>query len=255
MKPRMKNFLSILMILAENGQCTAREITEKDGFSPLKKAKFNRQKQYSRIIEGSKPDKIRGLIDRFLVKEGKNKLVSKPTKQYMLTIYGILYVLHIFDCFSEKTKDGTLKSTLIDSIAKNYSNQIPLIFGKWNFLKKNNFDLKILEKFANSVNPFINLLEQEPYIDEYAIRVFQSGIASEQEYIIPELTMIFFSNQFEHANKYENAISKFKKDRDIFEFYKKYISTLVKWRSGQLLMVKALNKHMIKLKVDKTHIP
>jgi len=67
--------------------------------------------------------------------------------------------------------------------------------------------------------------------------------------------MIFFSNQFEHANKYENAISKFKKDRDIFEFYKKYISTLVRWRSGQLLMVKSLNKHMIKLNVDKTHTP
>jgi len=239
--PKIRNFLAIMKVLAERGACTAHEITDFDGFSDRKKDRENRQKIYSRIIEGSKTDKVNGLISKRLVKKSGSIKVPKPAKKYKLTIFGILYVIHIFSCYTERS-NGISNKPLIEHISQNYSDALPLIFGKWNFLKKNLFDIKVLEDFSNKGDPYINLMEGHPYIDEFANRGMQSSPKDMDDYIEPELNMIFFSNQFKDPENEKDTIKKFRKDNEIFRYYSEFARTLFSIRTYFLGSLKKLNK-------------
>lgn len=241
---KIKNFLAIMKIIAEKGSCTAHEIAKFDDYSKRKKDLIKRQKIYSRIIEGSRTDKVPGLISKRLVKQSGSIMTSKPTKKYRLTIFGILYIFHIFSCFKKRKKDNETKSDpLIKDIVESYSDQLPLIFGKWNFLKNNSFDLFVLEKFANSGNPYINLMEGDPLIDEFANRGMQTFPEDIDDYIEPEINMVFFSNQFKDMLKPNVTLKRLKKDKDIYDYYSNFLATLEAFHKQWVFVIKGLRKN------------
>ncbi len=154
-KPEQRNFFTIVKILAERGPSTINDIVENDGFSQQYKHKKSRYTSYRRIILGDKKTQVIGLIKKNVVKASKAE--NKLHKRYELNHYGIMYAVKLFmDLeiivagnyknllkmdpkigwydYSYQTK---FPDTIIDILARNYSHVLPLIFGKWNYLKKN----------------------------------------------------------------------------------------------------------------------
>ena len=88
-----------------------------------------KEKEYRRLLLGrtDRGKNYTGLVELGLfVKDGFN-LERGAAHKYRLSLHGILYSIDVLD-FSE---------TQMDKIAENYSSVLPKIFGKWEFLKKN----------------------------------------------------------------------------------------------------------------------
>lgn len=101
-----------------------------------------REKQYRKFLVG-REDRGRhssGVLETGLVViDGKNRLKA-PANIYRLSIHGILYCLDVLDLTNKE----------IDMMAEKYEEVLPLIFGKWQYLKKNIgndvYRLKLLAK-------------------------------------------------------------------------------------------------------------
>lgn len=156
-KRKTRNFCVVIKILAEYGPTSIGKIIELDPFS--KNMKYaNRYRGICSILEGrennGKKD-VKGLIEK--------KIVQKTTKDskntYHLTIFGIFLAIDLFlNPFvvsswlsgSYRKKESAKHSLkLLENIAKNYSNSLPLIFGKWNELKNHNIDLSLIQQIIH----------------------------------------------------------------------------------------------------------
>ena len=168
---RIRNFYTIIKVLAGHGACTIDEIVKYDGRPLGPNAKINRYNLYRRIILGNKEFGSSGLVGRELLSpvESKNKLIKK----YELSLHGVLFALRCF-CDPELidnpfnklkynqsidnydfSKQSTYKELFVDVLAHNYSHVFPRIFGKWDSLKSNpRIDaFKICEIARNIHNP------------------------------------------------------------------------------------------------------
>lgn len=154
-KPEYRNFFTIIKILAERGPSTINEIVEADGLSQQFKPKNSRYITYRRIIVGDKKSNVTGLIEKEVVTPSKAE--DKLHKKYELSYNGILYAIKLFMDFEiissgnyknmlemdsnvrwyDYSKQKEFPTTIMDIIAKNYSHRLPLIFGKWEYLKNN----------------------------------------------------------------------------------------------------------------------
>lgn len=154
-KPEYRNFFTIIKILAERGSSTINEIVESDGLSQQFKPKNSRYITYRRIIVGDKKTNVTGLIEKEVVIQSKAE--DKLHKKYELSYQGMLYAIRLFMDLEivysgnyknmlkmdshvrwyDYSKQKEFPTTIIDIVAKNYSHRLPLIFGKWDYLKNN----------------------------------------------------------------------------------------------------------------------
>jgi len=177
-KLEYRNFFTIIKVLAERGSSTINEIVEADGMYQQFKHKSSRYITYRRVILGDRKANVTGLIEKGAVIASKTE--DKLYKKYELSHQGILYAIKLFmdleivnsanykNLLNMDTKVGwydystqvKFPITIIDILAKNYSHVMPLIFGKWDYLKKNSrvnvYQLYELSMVKHGSNLFMN---------------------------------------------------------------------------------------------------
>ena len=136
-----ENIISLLEILARNGTSTTWQIAKHEIRNDMKKLR-TREKEFRRLLIG-RNDKKRhntGLLELGLVVQDGVNLNRGPAAQYRLSLHGILYCIDTLN----------LNYDEIDKIATTYSNILPKVFGKWEFLKsvigEDIYKIKILSK-------------------------------------------------------------------------------------------------------------
>lgn len=120
-----ENVQKMLEILAINGTLTTWGMakTHLDDSGGIR----TKEKEYRRLLVGrmARGKHTLGLLEAALVvKEGKS-YVKAPADQYRLSLHGILYCLDVLD----------LSDKQIDIMAEKYSKVLPMVFGKWEYLK------------------------------------------------------------------------------------------------------------------------
>ena len=110
---------------------------------------------YRRLIVGDKNTQVKGLIEKGAVVAAKSN--DKLHKKYELSYFGTLYAIKLFMDLEiivsgnyrgiltmdskvkwyDYSKQTEFPETIMDILAKNYSHILPMIFGKWEYLKKN----------------------------------------------------------------------------------------------------------------------
>ena len=264
---KTKHFLAILKVLSEKGSCTIKDIVDNDGFSRSSNRVKARQDMYSRMINGKLSQKIPGLISRFLVVEDGTIMKSKPTTKYKLSLFGILYSIRVFSNINtriapqvkhEETieiKDNSGSSSeseiksILDVLAKNYVETLPLIFGKWNFWKNNfgslvDYLVSMSRLNKDSLENLITdpLYNVRPFHMYYGMRK-QSGRAD-------EVTMWFITkieNSISHPKKFRTTL---KKDTDIFRWYSEFIAKLLMVKKEEIWRIKTV-EYMLKGEFEK----
>src|SRR5579885_1990756 len=121
-----ENVQRLLEILALNGPLTTWGMA-KTHLSNNTGAIRTKEKEYRRLLVGRKDrgKKTMGVIDvGLVVRDGKSHLRG-PSDLYRLSLHGLLYCFDVLD-FTDKQ---------FDTIASKYSNVLPYVFGKWQFLK------------------------------------------------------------------------------------------------------------------------
>ena len=136
-----ENIIILLKLLATNGVSTTWQIAKNEIRNDMEKLR-TREKEYRRLLVG-RNDKKRhnmGLLELGLVVQDGINLNRGPAAQYRLSLHGILCCMDILD----------LNDDEIDQIATTYSNILPKVFGRWEFLKsilgKDVYKIKILSK-------------------------------------------------------------------------------------------------------------
>lgn len=251
---RLKNFLTIMKVLSEKGKCTVSDIVENDGYSERKKDKRNRNKIYSKIIEGLPEENIDGLRKKTIVQIAGTVMTSKPTKQYELSHFGVFYAIHLF-------AKGEKKRNFLDIIASNYKHLLPLIFGKWEIIKKEfGENLEILIEFADEMDPLLRVIR----LDNPLLNVSQlsdkpifitpvSGIPqpkmvlAKPSYFTEEITLWFLTVQLDLLgfNKWKRGIMK---DEEIHSWYYHYITKLLERERENLREVRYVKELITKKK-------
>ncbi len=133
-----ENVQKLLEILALNGKSTTWGMA-KTHLSDSNSVR-SQEKDYRRLLVGrmARGKHTPGLLEvGLVVKDGKSMLKA-PADQYRLSLHGILYCLDVLD----------LSDKQIDIMATKYSEILPMVFGKWDYLKgiigKGVYRLKIL---------------------------------------------------------------------------------------------------------------
>lgn len=235
------HFPNIIRVLAEKGNCTIDDIARNYSFPNKKKNLKDLKNAIRRTINGSKADKARGLIEKGLVQKSKSLKNKRPSK-YRLTLFGVFYAIHIFSDYYLKKhldvkfdkEDESLEvfkndpayrpeKTILDTIAKNYPDLLPLIFGKWDFLT---------EELGSRVNALVDFAHDPFFSFNFGDKIIYNARPltmkkwkSKQGIYADEITLWFYSYFLERLlpKEFMRFISK---DEQIYSWYKKYISLL-----------------------------
>ena len=120
-----ENIQTVLEILAQNGTLTTWGMAKthlRDTTNIRSK-----EKEYRRLLIGrsSRGKHLPGLLEiGLVVKDGKSMLKA-PADQYRLSLHGLLYSLDVLDMTDKQ----------VDQMAEKYSPILPMVFGKWQYLK------------------------------------------------------------------------------------------------------------------------
>jgi len=122
-----ENIQRMLHVLAVHGPQTTWGMAKVELLNDTSKVRA-REKQYRKFLVG-REDRGKhspGVLEIGLVViDGKNKLKA-PANVYRLSLHGVLYCLDVLDLTNKE----------IDMMAKNYEKVLPMVFGKWSYLKK-----------------------------------------------------------------------------------------------------------------------
>ena len=136
-----KNVQQILEILALNGSLTTWDMAKIKFAGDLSRTK-TKEKEYRRLLVGrtDRGKSSSGILDVGLITKDGKSYKRYPGDKYRLTLHGILYCLDVLN----------LTENQIDTMASNYVNILPKVFGKWNYLKsiikEDVYKLQILSK-------------------------------------------------------------------------------------------------------------
>ncbi|WP_016939482.1 MULTISPECIES: hypothetical protein [Nitrosopumilus] len=129
-KPGIKhheNVQRMLEILALNGTLTTWGMakTHIDDSAGIR----TKEKEYRRLLVGrmARGKHTIGVLEAGLVVKDGKSYAKAPADKYRLSLHGILYCLDVLD----------LSHKQIDIMAEKYSNVLPLVFGRWDYLKSN----------------------------------------------------------------------------------------------------------------------
>ena len=122
-----ENVQRMLEILALNGTLTTWGMakTHLDESGSIR----TKEKEYRRLLVGrmARGKHTIGLLESGLVVKDGKSYAKAPADQYRLSLHGILYCLDVLD----------LSDKQIDTMAEKYSTVMPMVFGKWQYLKSN----------------------------------------------------------------------------------------------------------------------
>lgn len=122
-----ENVQKTLEVLALNGTLTTwgmAKVQLRDSEGIRTKEKENRRLLVGRMARGKHTI---GLLESGLVVKDGKSYAKAPADQYRLSLHGILYSLDVL----------ALSDKQIDIMAEKYSNILPMVFGKWDYLKSN----------------------------------------------------------------------------------------------------------------------
>ncbi len=246
--PRSKNFFIIIKVLAENGYCTINEIKDNDGLQQTPKKRKKRHDIYDRLMRGE-PGKFQGLVDKWIVEvEDEKNWKIKRNNRYRLTLFGMLYAIHLFsedlgyhvvtkynDQIQYKIKSTTkYKKKILDVLVENYSDKLPLIFKRWDFMVSEFGTLvNFLVGFAHFTKNFGDMLQQETILSTDPIHM--QGWESTDRSPSAQLSVLLFAWIAKQDNQYK---SKFAKDKEILNLYKKYLEFIEKYYDNHTRKVK-----------------
>ena len=120
------NVQKMLEILALHGQLTTwgmAKIVLHDQISGIR----TKEKEYRRLLKGRKDrgKRSQGVLDVGLVVVSGKNYNRGPSDVYRLSVHGILYCLDVLELTNKE----------IDTMAKQYADVLPFVFGKWEYLK------------------------------------------------------------------------------------------------------------------------
>ena len=155
-----QNVRNLLYLMSKNKSMTTWDLAKisiPDDISKLRE----REKIYRRLLVGRK-DKGKhsdGILDLGLVvKDGKSLKTGKADK-YRLSLYGILYCIDVL----------SLNKKEVDAIAEKYSDVLPKVFGKWDYLKSKIGDkvygISLLANGLLADNPQIQVSSSIPFYE------------------------------------------------------------------------------------------
>ncbi len=238
-----RNFFMIVKILAENGYCTINDIIDKDGLSKTIHDKKKRHDVYDRVIKGQSKQSM-GLVDKWIIiAEDKNWKI-KRNNRYRLTIFGMLYAIHLFSDVESleylvNTKYNSKmilknKKNIIEALIKNYSDMLPLVFGRWDFLTKEFGTLvNFLVEFSHISKDIKSRITQSVFLNSDVTHLhgwMATGLSWEDE-----LSVLFFAYIAMQENQYK---IKFSKDKKMLKIYKEYLKFLKKRQHIESLRVR-----------------
>ncbi|MCE9653111.1 MAG: hypothetical protein K8Q89_08695 [Nitrosarchaeum sp.] len=200
-----QNILKILRMLALEGPLTTWEMAKIKFPNDMYKIR-NKEKEYRRLLVGrtDRGKHSEGVIDLNIVLIDSKSTKRNPGSMYRLSHFGILYCLDELN-FTAKE---------IDKLARNYETILPLIFGKWEFLKSmigdNVYNISLLGKGLLFDNPNIIKIKNEEFYELISYFGIKSNILTESfnEQKIGNLislwfyiTLLYFPNLIEQKNK------------------------------------------------------
>ena len=194
-----KNVQQILEILALNGSLTTWEMAKIKLSGDLSRTK-TKEKEYRRLLVGrtDRGKSSPGILDMGLITKDGKSYKRYPGDKYRLTLHGILYCLDVLN----------LTENQIDSMASNYANILPRVFGKWDSLKsilgKDVYKIQILSKglllnsldIAMRVNP--PLYELMSYL---TVKYKKNFEYIEEDDLANQISLWFYTNLLYNATK------------------------------------------------------
>ena len=226
-KKHHQNIQRILKSLAIHGPLTTWEMAKIKFVNDYDKIR-TKEKEYRRLIVGRKDRGVssEGLVDLNLILVDSISNKRNPGNIYRLSIFGILYCLDKIEFTNNE----------IDKIAKNYQIVLPLVFGKWDFLKSiignNVHNLSLLGKGLLFDNPNILKIENKEFYELISYFNIKTNLLS-QSLIEKELgelvslwfyvTLLYFPNLIKKTkiNYLKKVLSK---DPDIKDWFLDFVS-------------------------------
>jgi len=247
---QIKRFFTIIKILAKNGPCTAREIARLDTAKNQDALSDKKENDFYILLNGRK-NQVISLQERKIVVSSKSVSKDGREKKFALSYFGIFYAIKLFfgsnvydyvyppfkknHDFSEQKNS----QTIIDVLAKNYTWALPLIFGKWKYLKNN--------KYINA-HHLARLAIEKYFISELPLDVFDDLNNDEP---IHNLDHPFTDNYF---NDEITARFYFEQERLWNLPVTKNISELINDKEINNFLEKTLTKYQIYLDDHKTKL-
>ena len=236
-----ENILYLLTILSRQGVCTTWQIAKNETSNNMEKLR-TKEKEYRRLIIG-RNDKKRhniGLLELGLVVQDGFNFNRAPAAQYRLSLHGILCCIDILD----------LDDVEIDKIASTYSDILPKVFGKWEFLRsivgKDIYKIKILAK-GIILDSLIPLQESDFVLSELMSFVhvkYKHKLENIDETELAEqISFWFYTNLLYHSKK--NKQRKLNRKELFHTKLAKVLSkdtNLKKWYDSFLIEIKNYHK-------------
>jgi hypothetical protein len=204
-----------------------------------------KEKEYRRLLKGRK-DRGKhspGVLDvGLVVVDGKN-YSRGPSDVYRLSLHGILYCLDVLD-FTNKE---------IDTMAKNYSNVLPWVFGKWEYLKSIiDNDVYRLKNLANGIfldNIQVTKMSKFPVFElltYLSIKYQEYFEYIEEDKLADQISCWFYTHLLiSSGSKSSIDDSKWKRilaDKEIKGWYYGFVNEAVKFYQDRFLIIKKLGK-------------
>ena len=248
-----ENIIRLLEILARNGTSTTWQIAKYEIRNDMEKLR-TREKEYRRLLIG-RNDKKRhniGLLELGLVVQDGVNFNRGPAAQYRLSLHGVLYCIDILDLDDDK----------IDQIATTYSNILPKVFGKWEFLKsiidKDIYKIKILSK-GIILDNLIPLRESDFPLSEIMsfvhIKYNPKFENIDEDELSDQISFWFYTNLLYHPIKqinnktekktsFHSALAKIlDKDLTLKRWYNSFLAEVKKYNKSQYFTIRKFKVH------------
>jgi len=223
-----QNVQKIIKMLALEGPLTTWDMA-KIRFATDNEKIRSKEKEYRRLLIG-RTDRGKfssGIIDLNLVLIDSKSTKRNSGNKYRLSLYGILYCLGQMN-FSEDE---------IDRIAKKYAVILPLVFGKWEFLKsilgKYVYNISLLGKGLLFDNLNIISIKKDEFYELISFFGIKANTLTESfnERKIGELialwfyiTMLYLPNLIEGKNSEKILYKVLKKDQELQKWFSSFIT-------------------------------
>ncbi|WP_238523163.1 hypothetical protein [Nitrosopumilus maritimus] len=206
-----------------------------------------KDKELRRLVVGRRDRgrKTLGIIDVGLVIANTENLELDTSKKYRLSLHGILYCLDVLD-FSKKE---------IDQMASNYSDILPMIFGKWDYLKSiigdDVYRIRLLTGglFLDTVH--ITKISQTPIFEiitylnvkyqDYYESIDENDLADQISYLFYAALLVPFTvNENDEENKTEKWKKLFEEDENLNIWFFDFIKETSKFYSNRFDFIKSM---------------
>ena len=225
-----ENVQKILQILAMNGTSTTWEMA-KIRFPNDNTKVRTKEKEFRRLLVGrtDRGKHSSGILEfGLVVKDGK--VYRHPVSdKYRLSLHGILYCLDTLN----------LNKSDIDKIVSNYSEIVPMFFGKWDFLKENLGDkvykIQILARGLLLDNPEIIKNQYNPMYELMSfihVKFRRNFEAIDEKDLAEQISLWFYTYLLYDAEQkkrgkpasIKNLKKLFSRDEDLHKWYMEFVN-------------------------------